>query len=226
MSKKSLHVLRFNRLLFDLRRLSGRDLVIVGASLIDGALREALVRTLKPLSAADRRNMFDTESGAASRLSAKIDLALAIGLITKRTHTETTVLRKLRNLVAHSIDPDEMESAAASSFVASFGYTSSSEIETTVEGAKVQDQLASGQLIFYGETHRYEDLFIAVGGDDRVVWIFPDSDAVDRSRDELVRAQIFACVTAIVIPVLGEWHNDETLADAHPPEAWGDPVTG
>ncbi len=74
MADPEMHALRFNKLLLDLRKLTGRDLVIVGASVLDAALREALLRTLKPLSSKDREDIFDSESGAARRLSAKPDL--------------------------------------------------------------------------------------------------------------------------------------------------------
>lgn len=221
MAGPQMHALRFNKLLLDLRKLGGRDLVIVGASVLDAALREALLRTLKPLSSKDREDMFDNEAGAARRLSAKIDLALATGIITKKTHIESDLVRRLRNELAHSIDPDEILSTKCSSLIGAFGYADPTAIDIAIDGVTNEPPGGgAGTLTFFGEVFNVPDLVVVMGDDRRVAWFYPSEDDYPKTTDDRIRAQLWACITASIAPVLFDWHGDEQLASQLPAEAW------
>ena len=89
-----------------LSRESDRGLVLVSASFLDEAL-ELLLRGrfsaghVKPKSAINP--LFDT-FGPLSTFLSKIKIAYAIDLIEKWVYQDLEILRKLRNLFAHSIE--------------------------------------------------------------------------------------------------------------------------
>lgn len=221
MARSPLHALRFNKLILDLRNLSGRDLVIVGASLLDAALQQALSRRFAKLSSRDEQKIFFEESGAASRLSSKIDLALALGLITKETHVEAHRLRRLRNFLAHSLDPEAVSSDECVTATSAFAYIDPGKIVLTLDDVVIEDFSSTESIAFYGERFRYGDLFVVTGDDRRLAWLFPYIED-PTGFDQIVRNQIWATITAVIVPVLGEWHNDEALAELRPRDAWDD----
>ncbi len=169
--------------------------------------------------------MFGSESGAARRLGSKIDLALAVGLITARTHSQCTVLRKLRNQLAHSIDPDEIDTASALSLISRFSYTRPDQSELT-EGVKIEPlDVSTFVFRFLGEEFDVDDLVTILSRDRELLWLYPDAAAYP-SRDDDIRQQIWSYITAAIVPVLGSWLSDESLLEVMPRTHGAERVSG
>lgn len=75
--------------------------VMVGAAIIDDGLRGALLSRMPRLSRKMKDRIFDGY-GPLNSLSAKCDLAFALGLIDAATYEKISVLKKVRNTFAHS----------------------------------------------------------------------------------------------------------------------------
>jgi hypothetical protein len=74
---------------------------MVGVAIIDNGLRGALLKKMPGLSRKMKDRIFDGY-GPLSSLSAKSDLAFALGLIDAATYEKVSVLKKVRNRFAHS----------------------------------------------------------------------------------------------------------------------------
>ncbi|MGH7860101.1 MAG: hypothetical protein ACREQY_22470 [Candidatus Binatia bacterium] len=79
-----------------------RGAAIVAASLLDDLLEQLLRRSMLPCASDD----FFRGYGPLSSFSAKIDLARFLGLIGRGEYSELHRIRKIRNVFAHSLDPE------------------------------------------------------------------------------------------------------------------------
>jgi DNA-binding MltR family transcriptional regulator len=87
---------------------SDRSVAIVAAALVEARLTESIQsRFHRHQSALDK--LFHT-SGPLGSFSAKIDLALLIGLVTKEAHCELVTLKKVRNAFAHDLSIQDFNS--------------------------------------------------------------------------------------------------------------------
>ena len=80
-----------------------RGSAILGAAVLDEKLREILSHTLKDCKQA---KSLLREGGAISSFSARLDLAISLGLIDNKEYETCNVVRKIRNKFAHEFDHD------------------------------------------------------------------------------------------------------------------------
>lgn len=81
-----------------------RAAIIVGLSLVEHFLNEALETKLPPLTKRERADLF-SESGIFASFSQKILGAQVLGLIGPKTRRELDLLRLIRNEAAHNMNP-------------------------------------------------------------------------------------------------------------------------
>lgn len=89
-----------------LDKLSGRELVIVATSMVDVGLAHLLSKRLRgtPDLIYKFLGVDGTANAPLGHLSARIDLALMVGLIAVFQHRSLHALRSLRNLMAHNVN--------------------------------------------------------------------------------------------------------------------------
>jgi DNA-binding MltR family transcriptional regulator len=74
---------------------------MIVAAALDRLLEEALVTKMVPLNREMRDKLFG-DYGALRHFSAKIDVAFAVGIVSRDTFKLLTAVRKCRNLFAHT----------------------------------------------------------------------------------------------------------------------------
>jgi hypothetical protein len=84
-----------------LGRKAGAGGAMVSSAALDRMLERAIATKLVTLNREMRDRLFG-EFGALRDFSAKIDLAFALGIADRETYKRLTVIRKVRNLFAHS----------------------------------------------------------------------------------------------------------------------------
>ena len=90
-----------HRISGELQGASDRAAAIVGASLVDESLTDAL-RTMLHQHSKTLARLFD-QPGPIGTFSAKIDLGLAIGAYGERLHSDLDTIRRIRNRFAHNL---------------------------------------------------------------------------------------------------------------------------
>jgi DNA-binding MltR family transcriptional regulator len=80
-----------------------RGVAIIAVSLLEQMLEIVLLQRMMPLSARRYARMFG-RMGPLSSFSAKIELALALGVISENLYYQIDALRKVRNTFAHRIE--------------------------------------------------------------------------------------------------------------------------
>lgn len=80
---------------------SDRGAVILGATMVDDAVRERLMQHFKEARSDDRRRLFEN-GGPASSFSSRTLLAKSIGLVSSEDADTLEVLRHMRNACAHA----------------------------------------------------------------------------------------------------------------------------
>jgi DNA-binding MltR family transcriptional regulator len=92
----------FEEVLPELLKESDRGAVIIGSDVIDSQLK-SLFETLfsENISNKKKKSLFDY-TGPFGTFSSKMDIALAVGYISKNTHSSLNALRSIRNNAAHS----------------------------------------------------------------------------------------------------------------------------
>ena len=88
-------------LLTELLRKTHVSTALVGAAIADQQLQDAILTKMRPLNRDQRGRLF-TGYGPLSSLSAKIDIAFAMGLLDSVTYDRLSVVRRIRNLFAHA----------------------------------------------------------------------------------------------------------------------------
>ena len=119
---------------------SGAAMLLAAA--LDRLLEEALTTKMVELNRGMRDKLFG-EYGALRDFSTKIDLAFSLGLVDLQNYQLLTIIRKCRNLFAHSKEPLSFESPDVRVLLES-GTTTA----TTVNS--IEDFISLGQLV---ETH-------------------------------------------------------------------------
>lgn len=84
----------------ELQRETDRGLPLVSAALIDEKLLEALAAFFCEGAASD--NLLDKPNAPLGTFSARIDACFALALIDEHEYREISLIRKIRNLFAHS----------------------------------------------------------------------------------------------------------------------------
>lgn len=100
-SRGNTDVEHLSRVISELQTGSDRAVAIVGGSLVEGVLDDALKCHLhrnKKIS----ESLFNT-SGALGAFGAKIDLGFLVGIYGAKAHKNLSILRKIRNEFAHSL---------------------------------------------------------------------------------------------------------------------------
>jgi DNA-binding MltR family transcriptional regulator len=88
---------------------SDRAAALIGATMLENALRELLESGMRHnLTNEEKRAIFVGE-GFLSRFSSKIKLAYALNLITPQLRFDVDLVREIRNAFAHSVVPLEFE---------------------------------------------------------------------------------------------------------------------
>lgn len=88
-----------------------RAVAIVGATLVEAALEDAIVSRLLPMSSNHRKALFESDSSYT--FAGKIDLGLSLGLYGKETKLDLHRIKKIRNEFAHNIERDFSHSRIA-----------------------------------------------------------------------------------------------------------------
>lgn len=123
---------------------------LVGMSIIDQQLGDALLLKMRPLSRRMRDRLF-SGYGPLSSLSAKIDLAFALQLLDSASYDRATTGRQIRNLFAHvdqwlTFDSTEIKALLS---------------KLPAEGADVADS----QSLFVWQLSQVEKHMISIVGD-------------------------------------------------------------
>jgi DNA-binding MltR family transcriptional regulator len=79
---------------------SDRACAVLAGALLDSVLERLLWRAMVPDSS---QELFRAQ-GPLGSFAAKLDLAFALGLISREDHTELTLVRRIRNDFAHHLD--------------------------------------------------------------------------------------------------------------------------
>ena len=87
---------------------SDRACVIVAACWIDEFLKVKLMNEFSKGNANSRRSLF-SGNGPFATFSAKVNTAFCAGWIDKDVYHDINVIRKLRNVFAHSVDPVSLD---------------------------------------------------------------------------------------------------------------------
>ena len=92
---------RFHDLDREFQGASDRAVAVVGAAMLDAQLRLLFEAKLAP--GLDRSQLFNGANAPLHALSGKTELALALGMISRREHRDLTLIRKIRNEFGHRI---------------------------------------------------------------------------------------------------------------------------
>ena len=92
----------FNSALKELEDSNDRAVGIVGATLIELALQEAIERRLLPMSNNHRKALFGSDDGYT--FSRKIELGFSLGLFGNQTKADLSRIKSIRNEFAHNLD--------------------------------------------------------------------------------------------------------------------------
>ena len=94
--------------IFNLSNESTRGAVLIGTARVEEYLEKLILIILPNESRRYTKKLLDYP-GSLSSLSSKIELQYAFRLIDTKFYTALNVLRKLRNVAAHTIEPFEIE---------------------------------------------------------------------------------------------------------------------
>jgi hypothetical protein len=92
----------------ELSRQTDRGLAIVGGAIVQGALKELILRTFTRVTGTIK-NMFEPD-GALAAFASQIRLAYALGLIDHATYNDLELVRKIRNKAAHYVHWSDKDS--------------------------------------------------------------------------------------------------------------------
>jgi hypothetical protein len=192
--------------------MTGRELVVYGASLMDAALATAIGYRTAPMSKTERANFFN-DRGPAGTFSAKIELAYAFRLISSETKSQCHMVRKVRNSFAHSVTVVDFADPECKKFVDGFTLVDPAAIVyPESHSGRISETSMHGTFEFDGETFPWEWLSIMVDSTDQLAFFTPRPvEGASLTLDDRVRHQIWSCIQAIVAPVLLEWHKDPEM---------------
>ena len=77
-------------------------IVLAAAAILDSQLEVALKRTMKPLTKALSKRLFESPDGPLSNFANKIVMARALDVVTVEIYDELQKIRRMRNAFAHS----------------------------------------------------------------------------------------------------------------------------
>jgi mannitol operon repressor len=106
------HLKEFTRLLDVAREESDRGAVLVHCSMLDELLKRTIEARL--IIHSDVAKLTDGFNAPLGTFSSRILSALALGIISTREYDELELLRKIRNLFAHSIEASFRDQAITS----------------------------------------------------------------------------------------------------------------
>ena len=84
-----------------LKKESDRGAIILAASLVDDALKEALGRKLEAANSDEKTRIFD-HMGSLGTFSSKIALAQALSIISRTVRKQIEIIKECRNVAAHA----------------------------------------------------------------------------------------------------------------------------
>jgi hypothetical protein len=87
----------------ELRSQTDRGVAIIGGSIVEGHLRNAVMSRLHPLSNTQRERLF-TGFGPLSSFSAKIEVAFAMGVFGEKSRADLMKVKEIRNDFAHNVE--------------------------------------------------------------------------------------------------------------------------
>jgi len=87
----------------ELRSQNDRATAIVGGTMVEAHLRNAILSRFHPLSNVRRDRLF-TGYGPLATFSAKIEIAAALGIFGQKTCTDIGAVKDIRNKFAHSLE--------------------------------------------------------------------------------------------------------------------------
>jgi len=124
----------FNAYLDELKRESDRGLVLVGTSFIDEKLKLTLISFCIDSKSTNRLiNEFNSPLGT---FSSRVDACLALGLIDEFEHHEISILRKIRNELAHGLHGMTYEDVKIKGLISSL----SSDLPIENDGLKFESR--------------------------------------------------------------------------------------
>ena len=124
----------FNAYLDELKRESDRGLVLVGTSYIDEKLKLTLLSFCTESKSTSRLiNEFNSPLGT---FSSRVDACLALGLIDEFEHHEISILRKIRNELAHGLHGMSYEDVKIKGLISSL----SSDLPVEHDGQKFESR--------------------------------------------------------------------------------------
>ena len=101
----------YQRLQTELEKESDRGAVLVGAAMLEEALKDVLEAHLVP-NPGSSDPLFEGPTAPLQSFSAKIDLGYRLGLISDRFCRDMHVIRRIRNTVAHRVAGCSFEDAS------------------------------------------------------------------------------------------------------------------
>lgn len=134
---------------------SDRSVAILASSFLENCLEQCISEKLADHEIKDK--MF-SGYGSFSTFSAKVDISLLLGLITKPIHRDLNTIRKIRNIFAHKPKPITFEdgqiSDLASNLIPSVGIPRSDGTTRNTDGTRSQFFSAVVWCLIHIETER------------------------------------------------------------------------
>lgn len=101
----------FEKTIKSLRRFAQPFIVILGASLLDEALKTFIQLRMVALSNSMETRIF-SGYGPLSNFSAKIDISLALDVVSRKTYDDLRLVNKIRVAFAHTAEIKDLHSEA------------------------------------------------------------------------------------------------------------------
>ena len=118
MAKKALPTQdRLRAVIDEVKSQTDRGTAVVAAALLEELLQHAVLDRLIELSSERREALFDRNGAPLSTFSAKIEMSFALGVINNDARLALHVIRDIRNIFAHSIDPISFDDPEVASII-------------------------------------------------------------------------------------------------------------
>lgn len=188
--------------MLELRRLTGRELAIVGASWLDVALEINLREHFAPELRSPRKS--DIFAGLLRSFAAKLDLVAALGSVHPDVLHPVDLVRQVRNEFAHTIADVDLSSHQMKTWLGQMDFTPSDALAlVSAAQSVVVDHPPTGLFRFNGELFSDSEITGLVDREGQVLFFVLNGDA--RSADSRLRRQIYACMIGLLGYGLQPW---------------------
>lgn len=145
----------YNQLVSHYQKEADSSVAILASSFLDNCLEQCI---REKLADDDVKNKLFQGYGPLATFSAKIDIALLLGLIPIKIHKDLNTIRRIRNLFAHKPEPTSFDAGQmrdlASNLLPAIGIPRSDGTERKTDGARAQFLHAVSWCLIHIETER------------------------------------------------------------------------